>query len=797
MAIRVSPLTTQPRLMANTRLPLPQPTRRQNPYSWFSDFLPGKLRKVAQAICLSAALGFAAPAVLASGGDGFYENPYMPEHYVAAPDLPGFAAGNLGVVPNTYWRVYLWLTWRAANGDPITPQELAKLDISGWTVPQLRGFGEVRDESRNGITAWRQARMAAGATPDVTLNVENMVNDFVSFVNCSPDAFRQATATLNDRRQRDQGAWTKAWLAGQDAVFANCTDPRDWNNRRGPQILQSPPALPANPPLWLQHDHAYQTAAALFYAGQYDQARQAFQTIARTSGSPWQPLGAYLATRALIRKASLQAPITTATPQDPGRPPAPSYDLDLLRQAREELLAQSKTYAPARALIGWVDARLNPQQQLDKLAEALGKGRLDEQAGQQLADFIYLMDHVQRTDMMAAKSPLAAWLGAMQAAYEDDVWNEQNQPLEQRRITALDVARKHWRGNGQLIWLLPLASNAKTGELTAEEIKAITEAPATSPIAQSLHYHAARLALLAGQAASADQIISATLKRHGATMSAATHNRWQALKMVSAPSIEEFFAATRRRIVITDTGTPIPDEGKQGAAGLLDNDFERHLFRDLPLKELVALAARPEITSDLKARLAETIWTRAVILDDYATADLFTDELARNRNTTRHLYERFKTAPDADAKRLAATLILVNTPELTPNTYDDKGDPNAWGCPQSNYGIRADPLNRVSLSWLKPEARQQAAAEQKRLQALPLRTAYLAPNLLAWAKTKPDDPEAPKALHFFVSATRLECQSLPEPGPGSKKPTHSRDAFQLLHKHYPKSSWTAKTKYYF
>ena len=68
------------------------------------------------------------------------------------------------------------------------------------------------------------------------------------------------------------------WLAQQDAVFANCSPPgiQFGQATQPPAVL--PPALPAEAPAWLRADHAYQSAAALFYAGQYEAARQRFGT---------------------------------------------------------------------------------------------------------------------------------------------------------------------------------------------------------------------------------------------------------------------------------------------------------------------------------------------------------------------------------------------------------------------------------------------------------------------------------------------------------------------------------------
>jgi hypothetical protein len=60
-------------------------------------------------------------------------------------------------------------------------------------------------------------------------------------------------------------------------------------------------------------------------------------------------------------------------------------------------------------------------------------------------------------------------------------------------------------------------------------------------------------------------------------------------------------------------------------------------------------------------------------------------------------------------------------------------------------------------------------------------------QVLTWAKKYPHDPRIPEALHRVVRSARYGCTS------GKL----SRQAFQLLHKRYPNSEWTKKTRYWY
>ncbi|SPE41755.1 hypothetical protein SBA3_4580015 [Candidatus Sulfopaludibacter sp. SbA3] len=66
---------------------------------------------------------------------------------------------------------------------------------------------------------------------------------------------------------------------------------------------------------------------------------------------------------------------------------------------------------------------------------------------------------------------------------------------------------------------------------------------------------------------------------------------------------------------------------------------------------------------------------------------------------------------------------------------------------------------------------------------------YLCAATLDWAKAHPQDGRVPQALHLAVEATHY--------GPADKSSGYSRQAFDLLHRRYPNSEWTKKTKYWY
>ena len=87
---------------------------------------------------------------------------------------------------------------------------------------------------------------------------------------------------------------------------------------------------------------------------------------------------------------------------------------------------------------------------------------------------------------------------------------------------------------------------------------------------------------------------------------------------------------------------------------------------------------------------------------------------------------------------------------------------------------------------------QKSTAQKESSELMKLETApnYLGKKVINWAKQSPADPRVTEALHLVVRSTRYGC--------GNDEPSAvSKEAFQLLHKNYPKSEWTKKTPYWF
>ena len=723
----------------------------------------------------------------ASGYDGFEESTFAPEYHVAASELDGFASGNVGVLSGAYWHIYQVLAYRALTGHATGKDELAAIGIDGWHVNR---YGMSDDISANdGAATWVANRQQVKAAKPIA-GVDTVKDDgnYGSYLNCPTDAFRNASATLADRLKTGGQNWAAVWLAGQDAVFANCGMVGDGADRKNAPYT-AVPALPAGAPAWLVADHAYQVAAALFYSQQYDGAHSAFQAIARDARSPWQKLSGYMSARSLIRKASLTTFDKDAQANTAGRDKA-------LTAARAELVAALPSYPAAQQMINYVDARTRAAQRLAALSPTLATAKLSDTTQQDLADYLAILDMSSERD---PKDAMSNWIDAMQMSTADSIDNSpEGKPgadtLKKKHGDALALSRKWWASTHETQWLVAVFANLRKGEATDAELKAAAAVPASSSAQPTLQYHLARLALVGGHAAEADAIVGKALARND--LSTSSRNRWLHLQLLSAGTLDGFLAAVPRKAVNDNKADAVPnDQGTKTDAAANDTDVSTAMYRDMPLDVLKALYERGKWSDTRKEDLAEKLWTRAAILGDWATADSVNAQLMKGRATTAALYTRFQGARDDKERQLDAAIILVNTPELDPYPIPADGKTAGWSCENTlstpNYTGSVDPeLAQVKPAFLTAAQKAEGEKQGKTIGSLPVRTAYLAPVLIEWAKTKPDDAEAPKALHFFVAATRPVCQ---HEGSGGR----SKEAFKLLHTQWPKTEWAKKTPYFY
>src|SRR6267143_2495160 len=311
--------------------------------------------KALLALALMVSVSFIWPRRAQACGPFFTDAIFV---YSKHPDLPfeNFAVGKLGVLQTKWARSYLVAVYHNLAGNGLIPNDAR--DIKALWNDRLNNAWESHDDAW--IKKWTEARKAVpglAAPPEIkAYRNREKPHEYESYLNCQQDAFENAEATLNARIKRfsAESAAVRDWVGAQDKVFANCG-----------QGKQVPEAAGADPDSLVRADRAYQIAAANFYATNFDEARQQFDSIAQDKSSPWRDKTGYLAARSLLRKGSL------ADKGEDGRPALAEAETRLSAVLKDSSLATS--HHAAKRLLNLVRLRLHPEETLHEIAHALMK----------------------------------------------------------------------------------------------------------------------------------------------------------------------------------------------------------------------------------------------------------------------------------------------------------------------------------------------------------------------------------------------------------------------------------------
>jgi hypothetical protein len=699
-----------------------------------------------------------------------------------------FIAGELGVVLPSWFQRYLILSFRQLAALPV--DTLARRNLIGPRLPD--GFASWQK-------AWLEARAAVpGVEPIRRIETDRPIDPeepWARYLNIYDDAFRNAVETL-EKRIASFGAASPevvAWLEAQDSVFAN----------HGAGVsLPSAPAEDALP--LVKADRAYQTAAAYFYAGRFDDAAAQFGAIAQDVYSPWRTLAPYLVARSSVRKATVR----------------PGYrDVDTLSLARaesqlEEILADgslAEIHEPAGRLLSYVQIRTRPEERLLEICLRLTAARLDESAVRDIEDLTWLFDRLDRVRVreFARENPeagLADWVMTFQARDE----------------SSRQHAIAQWRPGRSLPWLVCAIAKTNPGDEHVDEL--LTAASALRPSAPgyaTLAFHRARLL----------SVIDPDLARALLDTLLATDEPWP-------PSAQNLFLSMRFRLEMARDGfalyaprkpvgvarygtgsyvgqanAPLLEERAFPGPECLDADAVLVLNRSVSLEQWLTLLKEAEVPENIRAEIGVSGWARAELWEQDLLADSFARHVKELVPSLGSEMETYLAATDRASRRFAAAWTMLRFPGIRPRVTIGLGrrTPLAerdvfrdnWWCRtdvfrEARFGRDAYHLAAASPSPLPVDTlliarvvdqadRNKAARESKPFGAAPN---VLGQAVLDWSAVQPDDARLPEALHLAVQATRYGCTD-------SLTTSVSKACFQTLHRLYPRSEWAEKTEYWY
>jgi len=745
------------------------------------------------------------PQLLSSCGPFFARAAFT---YTVHPDFPleKFAAGELGVLQPTYARSYLVVAYRYLTGTGFNAAEQQAL-VALW---RARLVSTVEANAEEWPKVWLEVRSKVPGIASVSsINVFRSWGQFSNYLNCPEDAFKTAASTLHRLQERfgPESSAVRAWVQAQDVVFAKCSDGAN---------LTLQPATDTQ----LRADSAYQVATAQFYSGNFDAAIEAFEVIAKDTDSPWRSLAPYLAARALVRKATLGA--------EEGK-----VDRAVLEQAEAQvrkILADSEQHAmhPAtRRLFQFVRFRSTPTPLLHELAQAVLKQDAPMTLQQDLTDYTLLLDK-HLGDQADAQAPVST---GSAAAVKDEVLSDWIVTFQATDQEALAHALSQWEKTSALPWLVAALTKLDAShEKAAQLVAAATQIQPASPAFASVAFHRARLLLQAGKKDEVRTYLDPVLARGKDAFPVSAANFLRAVRMQVARNLDEFLTYAQRLpsgITYDEDGRELPTQLFGVATGdvtelLPASAMQAHFDADatvlfnqaVPVSIRKEAARHPILAAHLRRELTLATWIEAVLLEQVSIAQELAVVVAEQVPELKPYLDAYVAAPGNDAKKFAAVYLMLKYPGTRPYVDEGIGRPtplhqidtyrNNWWCAlqEKDKATDAEAGNRPgnpfpkmgretgALDFLTAAQKAAAQAEVQKLRALDTAPNYLVVQVLAWAKRTPNDPRVPEALYLAVRSTRYGCTD-------TKTTQFSKQAFQVLHKQYPQSSWAQQTKYWY
>jgi hypothetical protein len=729
-------------------------------------------------------------------------------------DLASFAKGKLGILQggfdsNEYAVAFRYLNGgklsdaeRAAYAPPVGPPQILN-DWRHLTPEQIGAAQEAEKQKRQneqpaGQWLLERAKYVPASSPAVkepsfpTDYFGSIVFD-ENYLNCPDAAFKNAVLTLTKRAD----AWGRKnpslldWIHAQDAVFSNCAG----------KTITMPATAAAGSPELLEADRAYQTASARFYAKQFDEAARQFAAIAGDKASPWADWGIYLAARATVRKA-----FAMGKASDPYSGDVASYDLDTMKAAQqmlETLLTQPNHTLPRAVIqdeLNFIRIRTEPEKRIAEICAALAGPGADANFSLDLADLNWaLVKHIP----IKGRPPLLAWIGA---------WRGEGSASE-----ALAV----WKESHALPWLVVAMMKAAPSDGTTAQLLAAAETiKPDTPAYETVFYHRLRLLIGLKRTDEARTMLDAALAVLRNQPPDSYRNALLGKRMAVARSFSEFLTYAPRTTLETLSQGAADLQGqcnvrsharnqladcpevKQPLA--FDEDAVQVLNQRTPVRLLIEAARTQTLPQNLRQDLAVMAWSRSVLLlDAKSTAEV-----------SPLLHESLGLSADAGAG-FAANMAILHNPGIRPYlepgvsrvasySYFDEFRNNWWCKP---WGGREESQGSGMKQALLPVAsvgardeQAQADVEYRQLQELPDSAAVIGQRVIDYARQHSDDPRVPEALALTVRAGHYACQTWNANGDAKDKGAStavSKAAFQLLHGRYPKSSWAAKTPYFY
>jgi hypothetical protein len=382
-----------------------------------------------------------------------------------------------------------------------------------------------------------------------------------------------------------------------------------------------------------------------------------------------------------------------------------------------------------------------------------------------------------------------------------------------------------WKRTGSPAWLVvAIASTSGTDARADELIKAADRIGPNSPAYITVEYSVDQRLMEQGKNNEARSRIEAILAKPDALPPSAV-NQFKALGLKLARNLDEYLKYALRYPVALDgdvypdqfndpymqkvAAGPLDEFQSRAASALFDDDSATVIDHWLPLSVLKEIARSRRLPVPLRARVALSLWVRAILLGDQASARELAPIVCDLRPALKPALDASLAAKPGADERFEAALIILRNPGMRPNVQSglgrlasvDKMDPfrdNWWPAiippvqptPTGSTVAPVPPTQAAKYpSFLPPDERESADREWSSWSAMD-GAEFLCSEALKRADLSPADERVPEALSRCIGAVHFSpssasCDALAE------------SAFNLLHRRYPKSEWTRKNQFWY
>lgn len=397
-------------------------------------------------------------------------------------------------------------------------------------------------------------------------------------------------------------------------------------------------------------------------------------------------------------------------------------------------------------------------------------------------------------------------------------------------------ALSQYRQTNSDLWLLTAFTKA---EKSSTELNRLFEAAGkidrNAPAYPTIAYHKARILIEQGKTAEARKMLDDILDS-GLDLSISSRNKFLTQRAKLSETLDDFLKFAQLKPFAFDwdgtsgkiedfikmqkswyTPESFPNQTREEYEKEVEENFkdekmweDRVMFdsttieimnQHFPLPLLVEAEKSPALPDYLRERFALAIWTRAVLLNDFATAQKISAEVLKFHPELKDLMDKINLAKTPVGKQRAAFYLILKNPMFSPFLEDGLGkadnefntwDANDWWC--APYDTEYDeatgedvprklPVKPMFLTAAQSNAAQ---AERKKLKVIGDAPKFMGEKILEWARLAPTDKRVPELLYIVWAAngwTKYGC--------GNNVELRGQ-IMQTLLKKYPQSEWAKK-----